>query len=199
MRRLTPHKIDDAQYYEFIWSDEVASGRGHFDGVRQRALAQKVRPGNKVLDLGAGVWGTAQYIAQELHISNVTLVAYDQSYTAREIVARMCPSLLYLLGPVERTSFEDGEFDCVIAGEVIEHMEEPAGFVQEMARICRVGGWMTLTTVDTTCEQAVAHGPYPEHVFEFTPQDLIGFFLPYGKTEYSIVGNYHFILCHRSG
>lgn len=197
MKQLRDYPIDDAKYYERIWNAELAAGHWHYDAVRHRALAKHVKPGHKIIDIGAGVWGTAQYIGTELKTPGVTLVAYDQSYTARDIVAQMCPQIVYVLGLLPNTPFGDGEFDIVTAGEIIEHMAEPAALAAEMARICRPGGWVTLSTVDTNCENAKRHGPYPEHTWEFSPADLVEMFVSFGDTTYRTVGDYHFIECKR--
>ena len=197
MKQLRDYPIDDAKYYERIWNAELAAGHWHFDAVRHRALAKHVKPGHKVIDIGAGVWGTAQYIGTELKTPNVTLVAYDQSYTARDIVAEMCPQIVYVLGLLPKMPFGDGEFDIVTAGEIIEHMAEPAALAAEMASICRPGGWITLSTVDTTCANAIKHGPYPEHTWDFEAIDLALMFAQYGETKHSYVGDYHFIECKR--
>lgn len=197
MKQLRDYPIDDAKYYERIWNAELAAGHWHFDAVRHRALAKYVKPGHKVIDIGAGVWGTAQYIGTELKTPGVTLVAYDQSYTARDIVAQMCPQIVYVLGQLPSMPFGDGEFDIVTAGEIIEHMTDPAALAAEMARICRTGGWITLSTVDTTCENAIKHGPYEEHMHSFDMQDLVDFFSPFGDTKYSLVGDYQFIECQK--
>ena len=197
MKQLRDYPIDDAKYYERIWNAELAAGHWHFDAVRHRALAKHVKSGHKIIDIGAGVWGTAQYIGTELKPPNVTLVAYDQSYTARDIVAEMCPQIVYVLGLLPSMPFGDGEFDIVTAGEIIEHMAEPAALAAEMARICRPGGWITLSTVDTNCANAIKHGPYPEHTWEFEPLDLALMFAQYGESKHSYVGDYHFIECKR--
>ena len=197
MKRLREYPIDDAKYYERVWNAELAARVWHFDAVRHRALAKHVQPGHKVLDIGAGVWGTAQYIGTELKTPNVTLVAYDQSYTARDIVAQMCPQIVYVLGLLPKMPFGDGEFDIVTAGEIIEHMAEPAALAAEMVRICRPGGWITLSTVDVECENAKRHGPYPEHTWSFEPLDLALMFAQYGETKHGYIGDYHFIECQR--
>ena len=190
MKRLHPVKIDDAKYYEKIWSEET-NLRPYYDAVRMRALARDVADGMKVLDVGAGVFGTCQYISEETTIK-AELHCIDQSYTAKEIVEARCPLIHYLVHSVEELPYDDKAFDVVIAGEIIEHMEDPRAFVNEL---CRVGKNIALSTVDTRSENAIKHGDYPEHLWEFEPEDLVEFFKPYGDVEYTTVGDYHFIYC----
>lgn len=190
MKRLHPVKIDDAKYYEKIWSEET-NLRPYYDAVRMRALARDVVDGAKVLDVGAGVFGTCQYISEETTIK-ADLHCIDQSYTAKEIVEARCPLIHYLVHSVEELPYDDKAFDVVIAGEIIEHMEDPKAFVKEL---CRVGKNIALSTVDTRSENAIKHGDYPEHLWEFEPEDLVEFFKPYGDVEYTTVGDYHFIYC----
>ena len=196
MRRLHESKIDDAKYYEWVW-DDVMKNRAHFDTVRQEALIKYVKNGDVVCDVGAGIFGSSQYIATHKKNLRCKLYAYDQSYTAKDIVAKLTPEVKYILGDCEKIKLSTDIFDCVFAGEVIEHMEQPALFVKELVRITRKNGWISISTVDTKCEKAIAHGDYPEHVWEFEPEDLIKFFKPYGETTYEVVGNYHFIYCKK--
>lgn len=190
MKRLHPVKIDDAKYYEKIWSEET-NLRPYYDAVRMRALARDVVDGAKVLDVGAGVFGTCQYISEET-TTKAELHCIDQSYTAKEIVEARCPLIHYVVHSVEELPYDDKAFDVVIAGEIIEHMEDPQAFVKEL---CRVGKNIALSTVDTRSENAIKHGDYPEHLWEFEPEDLVEFFKPYGEVEYTTVGDYHFIYC----
>ena len=195
MKRINATKIDDAKYYETVWSDEHNT-RPYFDAVRMRALIKHVKNGDSVIDIGAGVYGACQYIS-ETKLFNCKLFAFDQSYTAKEIVNRIAPDIEYILGDCAgRLPFDDNTFDCVTAGEIIEHMENPAEFAAELCRICKPGGFVTLSTVDTNCENAKKR-EYPEHIWEFTPDDLYCFFAAYGKTVYETVGDYHFITCKK--
>lgn len=192
MRRLRENKIDNAEYYEKIWAAEF-NQRPYYDAVRMRALIKPVQHGHLVIDVGAGVFGACQYIAERTNLE-CQLMAIDQSYTAKEIVNKVAPQIEYLLGEFEnKLPFDDNTFDVVIAGEIVEHMHNPAAFCAELARICKVNGTVALSTVDTECENAKKHGEYPEHLWEFTSLDLLSFFSPYGKASYELVGDYHFI------
>lgn len=193
MKRLHKKKIDDAKYYEKIWSEET-NLRPFYDAVRMRALARDVDDGDRVLDVGAGVFGTCQYIAENLpQYGNVKLYCLDQSYTAKEEVEKLNLPITYYIGEVMPMDIPDKSFDVVIAGEIIEHMEDPEAFAKELCRVSRK--WVALSTVDTKSENAIKHGDYPEHIWEFEPEDLIAFFKPYGEVEYTVVGDYHFIYC----
>lgn len=203
MNRLHEAKIDDAAYYERVWSTEYDT-KPYYDAVRQRALLKYVERGNRVVDLGAGCFGAVQYLAQNFpELSDCKLYAVDQSWTAKDLVLQADyrpgtklfnnPNFHYILSDADNTPLRDGWFDCVISGELIEHFEDPMDLVREMVRLCKPGGWITLSTVDTNCPNAKAHGDYPEHIWEFDPEDLVGFFKDFGKAKHSFVGDYHFV------
>jgi len=183
MKRLHKKKIDDAKYYEKVWGAEF-NERPYYDAVRMRALARDVKDGDKVLDIGGGVFGTAQYIEEKTELK-CDLYIYDQSHTARDILKDK--KIKFIIGDCEcKLPFKDKEFDIIIAGEIIEHMENPDELVEELKRI---GKKVAISTVDTKCENAIKHGEYKEHLWEFTKQDLE----KYGK--YEKCGDYHIVRC----
>lgn len=198
MKRLHKKKIDDAKYYEDIWAKENEKRHNHhFDAVRLRALLEPVKENDFVADVGAGVFGSAEYAVRVLKMK-ARFNAYDQSYTAKKIVdERTKGKLNYIVADCEKLPCDDEVFDVVMCGELIEHMEEPQKLVKELVRITKPGGYITLSTVDTECEQAKKHGDYPEHIWSFTKDDLINYFKPFGKVEFRLVGNYQFIKCKK--
>ncbi len=63
-----------------------------------------------------------------------------------------------------RLPFEDNSFDAVFAGEVIEHLLDPEGFVKEVHRILRRNGVFVITTPNLACVHnriALLLGYYP--------------------------------------
>ena len=55
-----------------------------------------------------------------------------------------------------------------------------------------------LTTVDPTVPGTEGHLlDYPEHVWEFEPDELLAMYAAYGEATYRRVGAYHFVECLR--
>lgn len=192
MKRLRHENMNTPAFYDARWRAKVTA-RPYYDYVRLDALVEKAADGMKVIDLGAGVYGAAQYLAEKSPLI-LDITAMDFSARARELTPQL-PGLKYYLGDVLDNGFPAGSFDLVIAGELIEHMEAPEALVAEMARLAISGGWLSCSTLDMSSEAAQAHGDYPEHIFSFTGDDLIALFSPVGRAEHRQVGNYHIVHC----
>jgi len=51
-----------------------------------------------------------------------------------------------IVGDAHELPFKDGEFDVVLANEVLEHLQNPQKAIDEMYRVLRKGGKLILTT-----------------------------------------------------
>lgn len=56
--------------------------------------------------------------------------------------------------PLEKNKFPSGSFDLILASHLIEHLNDPAGFVREACRICAPGGHLLVTTPNIAGFQA---------------------------------------------
>ena len=191
MIRLHEKDINTPEWFDHIWSIEKVH---RYDAVRLKALLEHVRDGDSICELGAGVFGFAQYALAELNL-NIKATVVDFSSVALKMAAEMAPALYTVLSNALDTPLALHQFDLVGAGELIEHMETPADLVWEMARLCKYDGWLVISTVNPDCEDAIKHGDYPEHLWSFTRQELIDLFSPYGRTKYRLIGDYHMIEC----
>lgn len=192
--RIHQDNINTAEWFNHVWKIENVH---RYDVVRLRALLAHVRGGEHVLDVGAGWYGFAQYGVH--HGYNAKFTALDFSIEARRRTLEIMPSLDYRIGDALALPFPDASFDIVGSGELIEHMEHPEALVAEMARVCRPGGWVMISTLDAHCEGAKRHGDYPEHLWQWDqPDELLPFFTPHGPSRAYRVGDYFMVECHRA-
>jgi 2-polyprenyl-3-methyl-5-hydroxy-6-metoxy-1,4-benzoquinol methylase len=88
----------------------------------------------------------------------------DFSEKTIEKAHELYPNVKYICADVCDTGIQE-TFDTVIAGEVIEHLENPSLLLEEMDRLCMVGGRMILSTPTLEFQD-------PEHLWEFTEDDF---------------------------
>lgn len=193
MIRLHEKDINTPEWFDHVWRVEKVH---RYDAVRLREFLQGVQIGDRVLDVGAGWWGFAQYAVHHFYPGDYT--AFDFSEEAKRRTFTVTPTLRYDIGNALNMPYADASFDLVGSGELIEHMEVPADFVKEMARVCRAGGHLMISTLDPQCDAAKAHGDYPEHLWEFEEGELQDLFSPYGPTRVWKLGHYWMVRTRRT-
>jgi SAM-dependent methyltransferase len=112
-----------------------------------------LRPGEKVLDIGAG-FGRHSF---ESGRRGGTVVAFDMAQPELQSVrdtfgamqeAGEVEASAYaggVRGDATRLPFPDATFDRIIASEVMEHIPDDAGAMSELARVLRPGGVLAVT------------------------------------------------------
>jgi 2-polyprenyl-6-hydroxyphenyl methylase/3-demethylubiquinone-9 3-methyltransferase len=163
--------VSASAYHERVW-EAIPSGlelpaalelRRRF--VLERARALGVTPGRApcVLDVGCGEAHLTEALAREGFRTIGVDVAEEPLRRAR---AR-CPDLdLRLLGTGGRWPFEDGAFDLVWAGEVIEHVTDTIAFFSEIRRVLRSGGTLALSTPANSRLSVLALALSPTNAFD---------------------------------
>ena len=113
--------------------DPIAYGRASA-GLCLRYLRSRGAPlaGRTWLDVGTGV-GT---LPEALASAGADVVALD-------VQDRRVPGIRrtgFVVGRGERLPFRDEAFDGVISSNVLEHVEDTWGLIDELFRVCRPGG-----------------------------------------------------------
>ena len=174
--------------YRFVWlaGRNLAFHFGHYDDTTRthaqalvnanRVLADRagIRPGDRVLDAGCGVGGSALWLARhrDARVVGLTRVAGQvrqaQSVASREDVRPP----VFLRGDFTAPPFRAGTFDVVWALESLCHAADKAGFYREAARVLRPGGRLVLAEYMLTGE------PEDESARQMVSEWLEGWAMP---------------------
>lgn len=147
MEKAIPIPVNNAIYDELgeRWyaahDDPVALLRAE-SRLRNPWVTQKIRlqhgASARVLDVGCGAGFLSNHLARE----GFEVTGLDASQAAIQVAARhdVSGKARYLLGDALLLPFPDASFDAVCAMDFLEHVEEPARAVAEMARVLKPGG-----------------------------------------------------------
>ncbi len=112
-----------------------------------------VRPGDRVLDMGCG----AGRHAFEMYRRGADVVALDQNVAELETVAQTFSAMresaqvpanaraVTRAGDALALPFDNGEFDHVIASEVLEHIPDDVAAIAELHRVLKPGGTIAVS------------------------------------------------------
>jgi 2-polyprenyl-3-methyl-5-hydroxy-6-metoxy-1,4-benzoquinol methylase len=113
----------------------------HAHGGHAKLLAL-VGSGKRVLDVGC----SSGYLARPLVAAGCTVVGLEVDPEAAEAAREVCEEVL--VGDVETMDlpFEQGAFDVVLCGDLIEHLRDPGAFLARIQPLLRPDGRLVLTT-----------------------------------------------------
>jgi 2-polyprenyl-3-methyl-5-hydroxy-6-metoxy-1,4-benzoquinol methylase len=130
-------------HYEALWR-RLPEGLEPSDfALRRRFLLDRVRSGERVLDVGCG----EGRFAVELAHAGADVVGIDVAEEPLRRARARHPELdLRLVDGEGPWELEDASFDVVWAGEVIEHVADTAAWLSQVRRVLRSGGSLLVST-----------------------------------------------------
>ena len=138
-RRLEPHAWGEG-------ADFFGPRHQYRESLMMRALGQRL-DGCRVLNAGCGAGSmTLALMDKGCHVTSLDAsAAFVESLATRLRELHPDAEPAVLVGDVGEMPFEDADFDVVVCGEVLEHLEDDRGAVGELARVLRPGGSLVVS------------------------------------------------------
>ncbi len=122
-------------------------------GLRQQKYLDLAGKGYTILEIGCGL---SPFLSEAKHNFSYAFGA-DFSRETLKQAKKLYPKVFYIELDASKLEDFDGHFDVVVAGEVIEHLENPDKFVKDLKRI---GDKVIISTPQLEFEDK-------EHLWEF--------------------------------
>ena len=133
-----------------VWSaggeryDEIS--RGISDSIEHCVRRLNPQPGERILDLSTGTGWTSRVVARRGAMVTGVDIATDLLEAARARANAEGLPIDYRVGDAESLPFNTGEFDAVVSTFGVMFASRPEAAAAELARVCRLGGRIALTT-----------------------------------------------------
>lgn len=144
--RIQPHNERPAAVWSAGGKDYDEISRGIADSIEHCVLRLNPQPGERVLDLSTGTGWTSRVVARRGAGVIGVDIADELLEAARTNARREGLFIEYRLGDAESLPFEDGQFDAVVSTCGVMFASRPEAAAAEIARVCRRGGRIALTT-----------------------------------------------------
>jgi ubiquinone/menaquinone biosynthesis C-methylase UbiE len=103
----------------------------------------------RVLDVGSGAGQIARHVIKYADsAARITCVDLSVEMLKRARIRTKSRRATYLAADLTRLPFDDGAFDCVTCGYVLEHLPDARLGLAEMARVLEPGGRILLLTTE---------------------------------------------------
>ncbi len=109
-------------------------------GATLDAVAARL-PSGRLLDVGAG----SGVLVDEALTRGYTVTASEPEASLRDVLVRCFPRVRVHAAGLPDLCFDDGSFDVVTAGFVLNHVRQPRAAARELLRVTRTGGVVAAT------------------------------------------------------
>jgi len=124
-----------AAVYDAVFGPVLQPGR---KAVMQ---ALRLRPGDRVLEVGVGTGLSLPLYPRDVKITGIDLSSEMLAKASRRVERRRLPNIEALLEmDAEKMTFADASFDKIVAMYVLPVVENPQKLLHELHRVCRPDG-----------------------------------------------------------
>src|SRR5437879_9939589 len=117
-----------------------------------------------ILDFGCG---TGWFTERLCHVGRATGI--DLSPAAIAIAQATYPHVPFIAGNLYDTTFPAAHFDLVVSQDVVPHVEDPAAYLDIIARVLKPNGYLIITAANRLVIKRWDYGPDPDAHIKFYP------------------------------
>jgi len=143
---IQPHNIKAAATWGAGGLNYDRISQSISDSIEHCVIRLAPKPGERILDVATGTGWTARRIAARgASVIGIDL-GTDLVEAAKAYAAEARLTIDFQVGDAEALSFEDQSFDAVISTYGVMFVNKPKVAAAELARVCKKGGRVGLTT-----------------------------------------------------
>ena len=176
-RRRRNRFAGPVEYFDHMWA--APGGEPERFALRLAFLAERLPADARVLDVGCGEGWFAGALVQR----GFAVVGTDVSAVAVGRARARVPGVQFAVGQETRLPYGDASFSVAWLGEVLEHVRDGIGLLEDVARVVGPGGSLLASTPDHPWWRRLALGldrrafeqhfePRADHLRFFTRRTL---------------------------
>ncbi len=182
MKRINTENLNCPELSDVIFHEKWYDDIHTIDLPRFEELAKKFA-GGEYLDVGCFNSPMPGLLANKGN----EVWAIDYAPKVITTLKGLFPKVNYICIDFMSLPFKDDYFDYIVAGEVIEHLEDPTSFIKELKRVLKPGGMLAISC---PFEELISQDSVSkEHLWGFTEDDLRKLLLEFKEIETSVMRN----------
>ena len=117
-----------------------------YEHFHRYVFAREMVRGKRVLDAACGEgYGSALLASAASSVEGVDISEQAVAHACNRYPAQ---NLEFRVSDCLDLPYADGEFDCIVSFETLEHLEDQAGLLKEFRRVLKPGGFLMLSSPD---------------------------------------------------
>ena len=192
MSQLEPKKLIEQNRDVYDAIAPLFSATREYNWADVEVLAEYIKPGDKVLDLGCGNGRLYQILAKK----QVLYTGLDQSGELIKLAKEKVPEVEFVVGEMTELSFTAESFDVVFGIASFNHIpgsELQLKSLQEMKRVLKPGGLIIMTNwnllSDSAQKNIAKHG---WKVLQESPEQGIDVMVPWKNPQGETLGERYY-------